>query len=110
MKKKNVFNFIEPQVIMTVIVSLIILGVGTFAVFTVITNTQDESYGASPSFSRTFTPTTNPNYYTGLPDDASSITTVQEYYNGAWQTVTAGTGYYWNQTTNVLTVNATGWS
>jgi len=109
MKRKNKFNFVDPTVIVAVFVSLIVLAVGVYAVFTVITNTQDDSIGASPTFSRTFTPTTNPNTYNGLPDNTQSITSVEEYYDGAWHDVTAGTGYYWNQTSNNLIVNATGW-
>lgn len=108
-KRHYRFNFIEPSVIMAVLVSMIILGVGVFAVFTVINTTQQESLGAGGTFTRSFTPTANPNDYNGLPDDTSGITTVQEYYDGAWHDVTSGTGYYWNQTSNHIIVNATGW-
>jgi len=108
--KQHRFNFIEPQVIMAVIVSMIILGVGVFAVFTVITTTQDESIGAGGTFSRNFTPGANPNTYNGLPIDTESITSVEEYYDGAWHTVTSGTGYYWHDgDRDTIVVNATGW-
>lgn len=110
MKKKTKFNFVEPTIIVAVFVSLIVLAVGAYTVFTVITETQDDSIGASPTFSRTFTPTANPNTYNGLPTDAQSITSVEEYYDGAWHAVTVGTGYYWHSgDRDTILVNATGW-
>lgn len=41
MKGKNKFGFVEPTVIMSVIVALIMLGAGVFAVFSVISATND---------------------------------------------------------------------
>ena len=40
------YKFMDPEMIMTVVVSLIILGVGVFAFFTVIVETDDEMMSA----------------------------------------------------------------
>ena len=109
MKKKYLFGFIDPQVIISVFVAMMIMAIGVFAVFTVIVNTQDENVGVGGTFTRTFSPSASPQYYTNLPDDTEDVTGVEEYYNGAWHTITEGTGWYYNATTNTLTVNATGW-
>lgn len=75
MRRKKIFGFLDPAVIMSVIVALIILGVGVFAVFTVVNTTEDNIEGeTSSSTTRTETFETD----TNLADPSDSWYTYTE--------------------------------
>ena len=55
------FNFMDPEMIMTIVISLIILAVGVFAFFVVIVQVDDQLGGAKPS--ATTSNASNQTYY-----------------------------------------------
>lgn len=78
------FNFVDPKVIMSVVVSLMILGIGVFAFFTVTTETGSQGYMPSGSECETYTegsPLTFPHIIT-LPASANNVTGVTGTYVG----------------------------
>ena len=105
MKKKMKFGFVEPTVIMAVVTSLIILGVGTFAFF-VTQGALSETSQFNPSGTQCTT-VTNPAIAqtVTIPADAT-ITRVYETLNtGSTQNIDAG-NYTFAGTT--VTINVTG--
>lgn len=111
MKKlwKNNNAFVDPQQIMAVIVCLMILGIGAFAVMITISSTQD--VGPSPSGSKCWnigTPS-NPETYNGLPTNTNAITSVTEYYNDGSSSAIGAGDYTWTETNpTYISVNVTG--
>lgn len=86
MKEKVKYNFIEPTVIMAVVVTMIVFAVGVFAVFSLATSLQNEAplmcetFDVSGTGEQTFT----------VRSDISSIDTVSVYSEDlGWTTVTS---------------------
>lgn len=106
---KTIFGFVEPSVIMTVVVSLIILVVGVFAFF-VTTGAIDDteiSYGGTKCWD--ISSPSNPETLTGLPSNTISITSVTEYYDDGTSALIDPTDYVWSSgTPTQINVNVTG--
>jgi hypothetical protein len=77
--KRKMFGFIEPQIIMGVVVSLIILGVGVFAVFTV-TNVIDDEIPTT-----TTTTVTNSETFEGDTNESNPSDTWYTYTESGWE-------------------------
>jgi hypothetical protein len=109
MKPKNHFNFIEPNIIMAVIISLMILAVGVFAFFSVTSGLEDTGMDTSKTQCWTIVAPSNPETLTGLPSDTIDIITVTEYYTDGTSAVIPATNYSWVSTNpTVINVNVTG--
>jgi len=107
MKEKRRFGFLDPKVVMTVIVSLIILGAGAFAFFTVwgsINTSSSTQLGntmctdvTDPSVSQTLT----------LINPGTIVSVTETLSSGGTQTISSS-DYTLNTATGVITVTVTG--
>lgn len=101
MKKiKTKFGFVDPKAIMAVVVSLIIVAVGVFAVFYTLTasETVGIGYDDSPDIRQNISGLSNPITFSGLyanTEGFNSITLI--YDDGSTRTVGAGE-YTWSST------------
>jgi len=107
-KKKSIFGFIEPNVIMAVIVSLLVFSVGIFAFFSLTTGL--ENTGISASGTRCYTSFgANPNSFT-LPSNTNGITSVTEYYDDGSSSAIDSGNYTWSSSNpGTINVNLTGY-
>ena len=104
--KKNKYNFLDPSVIMSVVVVLIILAVGTYIFFTVVGNTTNSSslesntdFPANINVTQTWGSIGNQNTANSLRAVLSNGTTV----------VVPPAYYTINTTTYEIGVTNTGW-
>ena len=75
------FSYLDPKVIMTVVVALMLLAVGVFAFFTVTNFTQNQS-GLGVSGTKTITVTGNdPWNVSGLPSITTNVSAVTVNYD-----------------------------
>jgi hypothetical protein len=107
MKQKR-FNFVEPQVILTVIISLIVLAVGVFAFFSVTSGIESTGVSAGGTDCFSITTPTNPETLT-LPTNTISIVSVTEYYSDGTNAAIDSGNYTWDPTNpSTIDVNVTG--
>lgn len=105
MKRKNIFNFLDPTQIMSVVVSLIILGVGVFAFFTVVDTTED-NVGTTSSYSGTFSvtdPSVDKDCDTSRSDLTNATITVEQYNGFDWVEISSSG---WDYSGTTVTVNS----
>ena len=106
-KKKVIFGFIDPKMIMAVVVSLMLLSVGAFAFFTTWSALEEvPQFAVSGTECTTISIPTN-NESVTIPIDAT-ISRVYEVLNtGGTQTIDSG-NYTLNDSTWVVLANVTG--
>lgn len=86
MKEKSKYNFLEPTVIMAVVVTMIVFAVGVYAVFTVATNLQDEA----PIMCETFDVTGSDTQTFTTHSDVANIDSVSVFSTDTgWSTVSS---------------------
>lgn len=73
------FKFMDPEMIMTIVISLIILAVGVFAFFVVIVQVDDQLGGSAPS--ATTTTNQNQTYYRNRNITNNLTTTGNSVFN-----------------------------
>ena len=104
---RNRSGFVDPKVIISVVVALMFLAVGVFAFFTVTSTTNQQTGGVSGT--RTVTETAgNPHNLTGLPTGYTNVTNVVGVFSDG-STVTANT-FVWTtaEPTAIRWINVTG--
>lgn len=103
---KHKFKYLEPSLIMTIVVSLIILGVGAYAVLTVTSTTRNDNSLRNSGTSPANTNVTTTWFNIGLGQTVTSLSGVLQ--NSTSYTVTSAY-YTYNSTTGYLGVTNTGW-
>jgi len=104
MDKKIRFGFVDPKTIMTIVVSLMILGIGVFAFF--MTTTQLQEDAPVDCTDQTFAvanPAVNQNCNVGTDRTIGTVTQVLS--DGSRIAIDAG-NYTYNPTTGIVTVNS----
>ena len=104
MKRKGKFNYVEPKVIMTVVVVLIMLVLCIYIMGT-IDNVQTQ-VGISPKYSDTFD-VANPDVAQSCGTGQSGLTgiTVRQWNGVSWQTVSSA---FWAYSGTTVTVQPGG--
>ena len=74
MKTKTIFGYLDPKIIMSVVVSLVLLGVGLFAFFTTMSSLTLPYSGATPLRAPG-------NWSLGWPNHYSTFSYNQSYYS-----------------------------
>ena len=105
--RKSQFNFMDPKVMMTVVVSLMVLLVGVFAFFTVWGNLSEEEVIESVTDKTKSQSVTDPSIQQTMTLPAGvTIESVTERYNdGTSSSIDSGN---WSYSGTTITVNVTG--
>ena len=104
-KPKASFPFLEPKIIMTVVVALLMLGVGSFAFFTLWdTLEQEEGMEVSGTACQTVLNPTIQQTVT-IPDGATVSRVYERLNTGTTQTIDSGN---WTVAGSTVTINVTG--
>jgi hypothetical protein len=105
---KRKFNFITPEIMISIIVAMILLGVGLYSVLVVSTNTSSNS-AMYQTTCFNVKGETNPVVERTLPSLTSGIISVTEYYDdGASSTIDSG-NYSWRSSSPTqISFNITG--
>jgi len=100
-----IFSFLEPKIIMTVVIALLMLGVGSFAFFTLWdTLEQEEGMEVSDTECQTVLNPTIPQTVT-IPDGATVSRVYERLNTGTTHTIDSGN---WTVAGSTVTINVTG--
>lgn len=107
--KRSRYPFMDPKVVMSVVVTLIILAVGVFAFFVTTGALNDAGITTSGTQSWTISSPSNPETLSGLPSSTTGISSVTEYFNDGTSATISSSDYVWSANTPTqIDVNITG--